>query len=290
MEKSNNNQDSKKKKNKKNSNKFPEPFVKWAGGKRVIIDKLLERVPSKFDRYIEPFVGGGALFFALKSPTSIIFDSNEELINAYKIIKTNLNELINDLKKHKNTQEYFLFLRNLDRDASYKKLSHVERASRLIFLNHTCFNGLYRVNAKGEFNVPFGKYANPTIFSEENLLKISNLLKGTTIICDDFSKVLEFAKKGDFIYFDPPYLPLNKTSSFTSYTKDKFDFGMHTKLKEVCDELDKKKIKFMVSNSNTAEILKLYDNYNIEQIFSSRSISSNGEKRGKIREIIIRNY
>ena len=127
-------------------------------------------MPSKFDRYIEPFVGGGALFFALKSPTSIIFDSNEELINAYKIIQTNVNELINDLKKHKNTQEYFLFLRNLDRDASYKKLSNVERASRLIFLNHTCFNGLYRVNAKGEFNVPFGKYANPTIFSEENLL------------------------------------------------------------------------------------------------------------------------
>lgn len=270
--------------------KLPEPFVKWAGGKRIILDKLLERVPSKFDRYIEPFVGGGALFFALKSPISVIFDSNKELINAYQVIKTNVHELIDDLKKHENTKEYFLYLRNLDRIPEYNKLTNVERASRMIFLNHTCFNGLYRVNSKGEFNVPFGNYKNPNIFNEENLLKASDVLKGATVICDDFQRVLEFAKKGDFIYFDPPYLPISKTSSFTSYTKDKFDLGMHVKLKEVCDELNKKKIKFMVSNSNSPEILKLYDDYNIEQIFSSRFISSNGEKRGKIREILIRNY
>lgn len=276
--------------NNKQNKKLPEPFVKWAGGKRIILDKLLERVPSKFDRYIEPFVGGGALFFALKSPISIIFDSNKELINAYQVIKTNVHELIDDLKKHENTKEYFLYLRNLDRIPEYNKLTNVERASRMIFLNHTCFNGLYRVNSKGEFNVPFGNYKNPSIFNEENLLKASDVLKGATVICDDFQRVLEFAKKGDFIYFDPPYLPISKTSSFTSYTKDKFDLGMHVKLKEVCDKLNKKHVKFMVSNSNAPEIINLYDNYNIEQIFSSRFISSNGQKRGKIREILIRNY
>ena len=287
MDESNNN---KKSKAQKDTSNFPLPFVKWAGGKRIILNKLKERVPSKFNRYIEPFVGGGALFFELQSPISVIFDLNEELINAYKVIQTSVNDLIKDLQKHKNTKEYYLELRNLDRTQDYKKLTNVERASRFIFLNHTCFNGLYRVNSKGEFNVPFGDYANPNIFSKENLLKVSDLLKGTTIICDDFERVLDFAKKDDFIYFDPPYLPITKTSSFTSYTKDKFDFANHKRLKEVCDKLDKKKIKFMVSNSNTPEIYDLYKDYNIEQIFSSRSISSNGEKRGKIREIIIRNY
>ncbi|MGI6681430.1 MAG: DNA adenine methylase [Bdellovibrionota bacterium] len=267
-----------------------EPFVKWAGGKRVIIDKLKERVPKSFDRYIEPLVGGGALFFALKPYISIIFDANEELINAYQVIKTNVDGLIDDLKKHKNTEEYFLYLRGLDREQNYKNLSNVKRASRLIFLNHTCYNGLYRVNLKNQFNVPYGHYKNPSIFSEENLRNVSDLLKGTIIICDDFSRVLEFAKKGDFIYFDPPYLPLNKTSSFTSYTKDKFDLETHIRLKEVCDELDKKEVNFMVSNSNTAEIHDLYKAYNIEQIYSSRYIGSKGDSRGKIREIIIRNY
>ena len=233
-------------------NKETYPLVKWVGGKRQLMLDLLKNMPTSFNRYFEPFIGGGALFFELQPYNAYISDMNEELINLYCVVRDNVYELISDLSKHKITKEYYLKIRNLDRTNKYKKLTNVQRASRFIYLNRTCFNGLYRVNSKGEFNVPFGNYKNPRIVDIDNLLSCSSLLKNTEIKHADFSKVLEYAKKGDFVYFDPPYVPLNETSSFTSYTKNGFDMDMQVKLKEVCDELNLKGVNFMLSNSDTS--------------------------------------
>ena len=211
------------------------PIVKWVGGKRQLMFELLKNMPKSHNRYFEPFIGGGALFFELQPENAYISDMNEELINLYSIVRDNVYELISDLNKHEVSKEYFLEIRNLDRTDKYKNLSNVQRASRFIYLNRTCFNGLYRVNSQGQFNVPYGNYKNPRIVDENNLLNCSELLKNTEIKCADFSEILTKVKKGDFVYFDPPYVPLNETSSFTSYTKDGFDMDMQFKLREVCD-------------------------------------------------------
>ena len=266
------------------------PIVKWVGGKRQLIFELLKNMPKDFNKYFEPFVGGGALFFELQLDNSCISDVNEELINLYLVVRNNVNELINDLNKHEISKEYFLEMRNLDRKKEYKKLSNIRRASRFIYLNRTCFNGMYRVNSKGQFNVPFGHYKNPRIIDENNLLNCSLLLKKTEIKCADFSEILNNVKKGDFVYFDPPYVPLNKTSSFTSYTREGFDVGKQLKLKNVCDELNLMGVKFMLSNSDTELINELYANYNIQKVFASRQINANPNGRGKIAEVLVKNY
>lgn len=271
-------------------NKETYPLVKWVGGKRQLMPELLKNMPVTFNRYFEPFIGGGALFFELQPYNAYISDMNEELINLYCVVRDNVFELIADLSKHKITEEYYLQIRNIDRTSEYKKLTNVQRASRFIYLNRTCFNGLYRVNSKGEFNVPFGHYKNPKIVDVDNLLNCSLLLKNTKIEHADFSKVLEYTQKGDFVYFDPPYVPLNETSSFTSYTKNGFDIGMQIKLKEVCDELNSMGIKFMLSNSDTLIINELYSNYRIEKVLASRQVNANADGRGKITEVLVRNY
>lgn len=266
------------------------PIVKWVGGKRQLMFELIKNMPKSYNRYFEPFIGGGALFFELQPENAYISDMNEELINLYTIVRDNVYELIEDLSRHEVSKEYFLKIRNIDRTEKYAELSDIERASRFIYLNRTCFNGMYRVNSKGEFNVPFGHYKNPRIIDENNLLNCSVLLKNTEIKHADFSEILKKAKEGDFVYFDPPYVPLNETSSFTSYTKDGFDIDMQFKLRDVCDELDTMGVKFMLSNSDTKLVNELYANYEIKKVFASRQINANADGRGKITEVLVRNY
>lgn len=266
------------------------PIVKWVGGKRQLMFELIKNMPKSYNRYFEPFIGGGALFFELQPEQAYISDMNEELINLYSVVRNNVYELIKDLSKHEVSKEYFLEIRNIDRTEQYTELSDVERASRFIYLNRTCFNGMYRVNSQGQFNVPFGYYKNPRIIDENNLLNCSELLKKTEIKCADFSEILTKVKKGDLVYFDPPYVPLNETSSFTSYTKDGFDINMQFKLRDVCDELDNKGVKFMLSNSDTKLVNELYVNYEIKKVFASRQINANADGRGKITEVLVRNY
>lgn len=266
------------------------PIVKWVGGKRQLMFKLLENMPKSYNRYFEPFIGGGALFFELQPEKAYISDMNEELINLYSVVKNNVYELIDELKKHKISKEYFMNIRNIDRTKEYKKWSAIQKASRFIYLNRTCFNGMYRVNSKGEFNVPFGNYKNPRIIDENNLINCSNLLQKTEIKNADFSEILNCVQSGDFVYFDPPYVPLNETSSFTSYTKDGFDIDMQFKLREVCNELDSMGVKFMLSNSDTKFVNEVYENYNIKKVFASRQINANPNGRGKITEVLVKNY
>lgn len=266
------------------------PIVKWVGGKRQLMFELIKNMPKEYNRYFEPFIGGGALFFELQPDNAYISDMNEELINLYKVVRDNVDELIADLQKHDISKEYFMEIRNIDRTKEYQNWSSIKKASRFIYLNRTCFNGMYRVNSKGEFNVPFGHYKNPRILDEHNLINCSNLLQKTEIKHADFSEILKKVKKGDFVYFDPPYVPLSETSSFTSYTKDGFDMDMQFKLRDVCDELDSMDVKFLLSNSDTKLVNELYENYNIKKVFASRQINANADGRGKITEVLVRNY
>ena len=267
----------------------PKPFVKWAGGKRQLVDILLSNVPPSFNRYFEPFVGGGALLFELQPQKAVISDINEELINAYKVIKDNVEELINSLKKHKNTKEYYYAIRAINP----KTLTPVERASRFIYLNKTCFNGLYRENSKGQFNVPFGKYKNPKICNEENLRAVSEFLNKIeiTILNCDYKITCEMAKSGDFVYLDPPYYPISKTASFTKYNKNGFSEEDQIELSEIFKDLDRKGCYVMLSNSNTEFIKKLYANYRIQEIKANRFINCKANRRGKSNiEVLITNF
>jgi len=267
----------------------PKPFVKWAGGKRQLIDILLANLPSEYNTYIEPFVGGGALLFEVLPQNAIINDINFELINTYRVIKHYVDELIKDLKKHKNEKEYYYKLRALNPD----DLSLVERASRFIFLNKTCFNGLYRENKKGQFNVPFGRYKNPKILDEENLRAVSEYLNTANIKIynTDYKNICKLAKEGDFIYFDPPYYPLTKTASFTKYSKYDFTERDQIELYKIFKELDKRGCYLMLSNSNTEFIKELYKGYEILEIEAIRAINSKGSKRKKAKiEILVKNY
>lgn len=279
-----------------NENKS-KPFVKWVGGKRQLLKqfKLMDLYPpegfnSSKSKYFEPFVGGGAVFFDLLPQNAILSDMNEELVITYNVIKNNVDDLIKSLKKHKHTKEYFLKLREKDP----KKFSDIETASRFIYLNKTGFNGMYRVNKSGGFNVPFGDQKNPLICDEENLLKVNKVLKNIKIIKRDYKKVLKEVKKGDFIYFDPPYYPLNKTASFVGYTANGFLEKEQEELKGVYFELHKRGCFVMLSNSNTEFIKKLYSGLDkkikIHKVNATRMINSDASKRGKIKEVLVINY
>lgn len=271
-----------------------QPFVKWVGGKRQLLPELEKKMPklSNINTYYEPFIGGGALFFKLQPKKAVINDYNKELINAYQVIRDDVDELINDLSKHKNEEEYFYDIREVDRKLDFVGWSDVRRASRFIYLNKTCYNGLYRVNSQGFFNTPFGRYKAPNYVNEYVLKEISLYLNENeiTILSSDFSEAVRDAKKGDFVYFDPPYQPLSETSNFTGYTQGGFDELQQIRLKELCDSLDKKGVKFMLSNSNVPFIQNLYKDYNIDVIFAKRSINSNGKKRGNVEEVLVSNY
>lgn len=267
-----------------------QPIIKWVGGKRQLMSELLKNMPESYNRYFEPFIGGGALFFELQPKNAYISDVNEELINLYAVVKNDVEALIDELSKHQISKEYFLEIRNIDRCEKYQNWGDVKKASRFIYLNRTCFNGLYRVNLQGQFNVPFGRYKNPRICDEENLRNCSKMLQNTQIKCADFRAILGEVKRGDFVYFDPPYVPLNETSSFTSYTKDGFDMDMQFKLRDLCDELDLRGVMFMLSNSDTKIVNEMYKKYNIKKVFATRVINANSNARGKITEVLVRNY
>ncbi len=269
-------------------NIHPRPFVKWAGGKRQLLNILFNNMPPKFGTYIEPFVGGGALLFAFMPNKAIISDINTELITAYKIIKGHVNELIKSLSKHKNEEAYFYTIRA---KKAYK--SDIDQTSRFIYLNKTCFNGLYRENSKGEFNVPFGRYKNPNIVDRENLLAISSYLNlaDVKILNQDYQKTASMAKKGDFVYFDPPYYPLTSTASFTKYFRGDFTEEDQEKLSYIYKKLDKRGCYVMLSNSNTKFIKGLYKEYNVQVISANRFINCKAERRGKgLFEVIIKNW
>lgn len=274
----------------------PKPFVKWVGGKRQLLTqfRLLNLYPSenfnpKTGKYFEPFVGGGAVFFDLLPETAFLSDLNNELVVAYNVIKNDVENLIKSLKTHRLDKGYFLEVRAQDP----KKLSDIKIASRFIYLNRTCFNGMYRVNSKGGFNVPFGKYTNPLICDENTLRKVSKALKNVEIKKQDYKEVLKKAKSGDFIYFDPPYYPINKTSSFTSYTSEAFLDKEQLELRDTFAQLHKRGCFVMLSNSDTAFINKIYSEItgvNITKIQAGRAINSNASKRGKITEVLVTNY
>ena len=269
---------------------FAHPFVKWAGGKRQLIPQIANYIPKTYKKYIEPFVGGGALFFYLSPKKAILIDNNWELINAYNVIKNNISELIESLKKHKNEKEYYYKIREVDRNPEeFDKWSDVEKASRTIYMNRCCYNGLYRVNSKGFFNVPFGRYKNPKFCNEKNLKAVHKALKNTTIIHGSFEKCLNFAENDDFIYFDPPYHPRSSTANFTSYTKDNFGEESQKRLFEVFKKLDDMGCKLMLSNSYNEFILELYEGYNTVVLNAKRAINSDPKKRGEIRELLILN-
>jgi DNA adenine methylase len=274
----------------------PKPFIKWVGGKRQLLKQFLLMnlyPPNDFDpkvnTYFEPFVGGGAVFFDLLPQKAVLSDLNKELIVTYNVIKNNVDDLIKSLKKYEYTKDHYLKIRAKDVGA----LSNLEIASRFIYLNHTCFNGLYRVNSKGGFNVPFGKYKNPLICDEINLRRVSKALKNVKIKHQDFKEVLKLAQKGDFIYFDPPYYPINKTSSFTSYTKEAFLEKEQTELRDAVIELNKRGCFIMLSNSDTPFINKIYSNIKgiyINKVKAKRTINSKSSGRGEIYEVLITNY
>lgn len=272
------------------------PFVKWAGGKTQLLSKIKELMPKEYNRYFEPFVGGGALLFEIKPKEFTINDFNSELIEAYKSLtnKSDFELLKESLKVHENehSEEHYYQVRELDKSKDFVELPRHARAARMIYLNKACFNGLYRVNAKGYFNVPSGKKKKVTCFEESNLNDLYNFFKSSSyeILNGDFEEAVRNAKKGDFVYFDPPYVPLNETSSFTSYTKDGFDMDMQFKLREVCDELDSMGVMLMLSNSDTKFVNELYSNYEIKKVFASRAVNANAEGRGKITEVLVRNY
>jgi len=271
------------------------PILKWVGGKRQILDKILPFIPEHYSTYYEPFVGGGAVFFALHPKKAVLNDLNSELINVYIVIKTNAKLLIEELDKHskQHSKEHFYYIRALDRNKTeYDKLSDVQKAARTIYLNKTCYNGLYRVNANGEFNTPFGKYKNPNILNEKCILAISKYLQEADIRikCGDYRKILSSARKGAFVYFDPPYMPVSTTSNFTNYTASGFTIEQQVELKQTCDDLDRRGIKFLLSNANTAEIRRLYAGYRIKVIKAKRAINSVGNKRGVVEEVLVRNY
>jgi len=281
------------KKNTKNTNRA-KPFLKWAGGKGQLLRQYESFFPSKFNNYLEPFVGGGAVFFhfyntgRLKGNKRIILiDDNKELMNCYSVIKEDVEKLISilDCSKYVNKNDVYYVIRKEEPQ------DRLERAARTIYLNKTCFNGLYRVNSEGKFNVPFGKYKNPLICDSGNLRAVSLALRNVEISPGDFEMCLKLAKKGDFIYFDPPYQPLSKTSNFTSYTKDSFSKEDQHRLCEVFKKLDKRECKIMLSNSYTPFILNLYDNVGIiKEVFAKRAISCKASGRGAIKEAVILNY
>jgi DNA adenine methylase len=273
-------------------NKLISPFLKWVGGKRQLMTEIVNFLPKRYTNYYEPFVGGGAVLFHLQPAKAVINDSNEELINVYEVIKNNLEDLINDLKRHKNEEDYFYKIRSLDRTLKFDSLSNIKRASRIIYLNKTCYNGLYRVNNSGEFNSPFGRYTNPNIVNESILRAVSHYLNENDIqiFKGDYEMSLSNVEKGAFVYFDPPYLPVSESSNFTGYIKGGFDIFDQIRLKEMCDKLNSRGIKFLLSNSAAPFIEDLYSNYSIHTVKANRFVNSNAQKRGEVDEFLIKNY
>lgn len=269
------------------------PFLKWAGGKRQLLQEILPKFPDTYDCYFEPFIGAGAVLFGVMPKKAVINDYNKDLITTYQVIKDEPEVLLGLLKKHQemNSPEYFYSIRELDRNGEeYKNSSSAEKAARTIYLNRTCFNGLYRVNSKGYFNVPYGKYKNPQIVNEEIIMSVSNYLNSNeiTIMRGDFAASLKSATPNDFIYFDPPYH--TDTNSFTAYQAGGFGEEEQIRLRDLFADFASKGIRCLLSNSDTAFIRDIYKDFKVETVYANRMINSKSEGRGKITEVLVKNW
>jgi DNA adenine methylase len=252
------------------------PVLKWVGGKTQMLSDLEPYIPTEYNRYIEPFFGGGALFFNLQPTNSVLSDSNPELVNLYTVIRDSVEDLIIQLKNYENDKDLFYEIRRLN----WLDMNPTDAAARTIFLNKTCFNGLYRVNKSGGFNVPFAGYKNPTICDSINLRQASSVLQGQNILCDDYENILnEYAKRGDFIFLDPPYLPISKYSDFKRYTKEQFHLDDHYKLAEIVGELVSRGCCIILTNSNHEQVREMYSSYEIKIVQTKRHINCKGDKR-----------
>lgn len=265
------------------------PFIKWAGGKRDLLAQYQPYFPSKekIRRYFEPFIGGGAVFFHLQIHPAVLLDTNRPLIETYQVVRDHVAELIAVLQQHRNEKAYYYDVRAQNPE----QLSAVERAARFIYLNRTCYNGLCRVNRRGQFNVPFGRYTNPRICDTDNLYAASRALQRTQIQVADFEAVVGMAGPGDLVYFDPPYAPLSPTANFTSYTANGFSAQEQARLAQVFHRLHEQGCAVMLSNSNAPLIYELYGGhgYNLVEISARRAINSAADKRGSITELLITN-
>ena len=271
---------------------IPRPFLKWAGGKTQVVKDLLNRIPTSIRAYHEPFVGGGAFFFKLyregKIRRAYISDLNPELMDAYIAVRDQVERVIDILAEFPHDKDFYYRLRSSDP----WKMELPLRAARMIYLNKTGYNGLYRVNRQGKYNVPFGRYKNPVFCDPENLRAVSFTLRDVDISCMPFEQVLENVQAGDFVYFDPPYVPLSKTAHFTAYHADGFGYEDQVRLRDVCLALDVKKVFFMLSNSAITVVRKLYSHpgFIFDEILANRAINRNGSGRGKLPELLVTNY
>ena len=269
------------------------PFIQWVGGKREIIPQYKNFIPKEFNTYYEPFLGGGAMFFYLQPGKAVLSDNNTELIKTYEGVRDNPEEVIKILRelRSKHSVELYTKVRNIDREINiFHKLNNAEIAARMIYLNQTCFNGLYRVNQKGQFNVPIGSSLNRLICDEHTIKNASVVLKKIKIEETDFENLLRAAAKNDFIYLDPPYFPISVYSDFSRYTKEKFYQEDQIRLKKEFDRLNKLGCKVMLSNSDCQFIKELYNSYNIHKVYSGRTLNCKKDKRGKVSELLITNY
>jgi DNA adenine methylase len=275
-----------------NDKLLPRPFIKWAGGKTQLADALSNRLPFKFVNYHEPFLGGGAFFFKLyregKFERARVSDLNSELIDTYCAIRDSLEDVIKELSQYPHNEEFYYQLRA----KNPLELSLPARAARMIYLNKTGYNGLYRVNRSGGFNVPFGKYKNPKYLDKDNLQAVSHALQKVDIHNASFETVLDYAKEGDLVYFDPPYVPVSPTANFTSYQANGFSVNDQRKLRDVCIELTRRNVYVILSNSDTEIVRDLFSPYSFEvnEVLANRAINCNGSRRGKMTELIITNY
>ncbi|MCS7014707.1 MAG: DNA adenine methylase [Gemmatales bacterium] len=271
---------------------LPRPFLKWAGGKGRITHRLVAAKPRCFFTYHEPFLGSGALFFHLYREKlirhAVLSDINAELIDTYQAIRDHFNEVIRLLRDYPYSKEFYYEIRQKDPQT----LTLPERAARMIYLNKTGYNGLYRVNSAGKFNVPFGRHRRPRYFDPENLRAVSQALQEVTLLCTSFETVLDRSQPGDWIYFDPPYVPLSRTANFTEYSAHGFGQAQQQMLRSICIELTKRGIYITLSNSDTSYVRNLYSmpEFTIDSVFVGRAINCQGTKRRKVSELIITNY
>jgi DNA adenine methylase len=273
--------------------KVPHPFVKWAGGKARVARHVLLRLPAKIGTYYEPLVGGGAVLFELmqagRAERAVIADLNPDLMNAWRVIKQDVGGLVKELRRdrYRYDEDTFLKIREMDRKPSFARTGDLRRAARFVYLNRTCFNGLYRVNADGHFNAPFGKYANPVICDEVNLRAVSEVLQKCEVLTADFDEAVGGAGRGDAVYFDPPYIPISKTSSFTGYTPGGFGVEDHRRLAGTFARLAKRGVRVVLSNSAAPEAEELYRQFDMDWIMGGRSVGGPAEYRKKaVKEMI----
>lgn len=267
----------------------PTPILKWAGGKGQLLSQMARYFPNDYGKYFEPFLGGGAVFFHLLPKEALLSDSNPDLIQVYEAVRDDPDGLMAALRSHRMrpvTEQYFYRVRKQDP----RQLSRLERAARMVFLNKTCFNGLYRVNSKGEFNVPFGRYRNPALYVEANIRAASSALKGVELLAVDFREACKLPRRGDFVYIDPPYQPLSKTAAFTDYTREGFGEQDQRDLAEAFRRLDRRGCKVMLSNSATPMLRDLYREFESVTLKAKRAINCKGTDRGAIDELLVMNY